>query len=167
MMDCKNRSQLGAYHDGELPADAARELARHLESCPACAAELAGLQSASELFSVFTQERMSRAALARAHEAVERDAQPSLLRIAGLLAGLAASAMVIGSAWLWEAPTAHKGHSGPLVYVQSADKDPQWLLVATTLRVDPLPQEIGNNRTQIVSEPAVATAEWILNNLER
>ena len=167
MTECNYRSRLGAYHDGELAPQPARELERHIESCPACTAELAELRNMSGLFTVFSDERMSRAALARAHNAVEREGtQPSLLRIAGLLAGLAASAMVIGSAWLWETPARPKPSHGPFAIVPTAPKDPQWLLVATTLRADPLPREMGDDRTQIVSEPAVAdAAEWMLKNL--
>jgi hypothetical protein len=169
MTECNYRSRLSAYHDGELAPQPARELERHIESCPACTAELAELRNVSALFAVFSEERMSRAALARAHDAVEGNAQPSLLRIAGLLAGLAASAMVIGTAWLWETPASPKLHHGPFVVVPTAPKDPQWLLVATTLRADPLPREVGQNRTQIVSEPAVANAgeyaDWMLKEL--
>jgi anti-sigma factor RsiW len=166
MTECNYRSRLSAYHDGELAPQPARELERHIESCPACMAELAELRNISGLFAVFSEERMSRAALAGAHDAVEGDAQPSLLRIAGLLAGLAASAMVIGTAWLSETPAMPKPHHGPIAIVSPAPKDPQWLLVATTLRADPLPREVGDNRTQIVSEPAVAdAAEWMLKNL--
>jgi anti-sigma factor RsiW len=166
MTECNYRSQLDAYHDGELAPQPAREFERHIESCPACTAELAELRNVSGLFAVFLEERMSRAALTRVHDAVEGNAQPSLLRIAGLLAGLAASTMVIGTAWLWETPASPKPPHGTVAIVPAAPKDPQWLLVATTLRADPLPREVGDDRTQIVSEPAVAdAAEWMLKNL--
>jgi len=36
------REQLGAFVDGELPDDAAREFTAHLQDCPSCAADIAG-----------------------------------------------------------------------------------------------------------------------------
>jgi anti-sigma factor RsiW len=171
MTDCTYHSRLSAYYDGELPSEAAREVESHVRACPACAAELAEIREVSELFTEFAPQRMSRAALARTHDAVEGDSQPRLLRIAGLLAGLAASAMVIGSAWLWETPTpappskayVHTGTKGTAVA-----KAPEWEMVAMTLRADPLPVHAGGAQPEIVSEPAVAlqdTTDWMLKNL--
>ena len=36
MPDCNFQSRLSAYHDGELDAETAAELKRHLPSCAAC-----------------------------------------------------------------------------------------------------------------------------------
>lgn len=36
------REQLGAFVDGELPQDSAREFTAHLQDCPSCAADIAG-----------------------------------------------------------------------------------------------------------------------------
>jgi anti-sigma factor RsiW len=44
-MECERMERrIGAWLDGELPPDQAREVAAHLERCPACAAELDGLR---------------------------------------------------------------------------------------------------------------------------
>ncbi|HWE93923.1 MAG TPA: zf-HC2 domain-containing protein [Tepidisphaeraceae bacterium] len=169
MTDCTYHSRLSAYHDGELPSEAAREVESHVSACPACAAELAEIREVSDLFTEFAPQRMSRAALARTHDAVEGDSQPRLLRIAGVLAGLAASAMVIGSAWLWETPTP-ASHPTKIVRIGTREtavaKAPEWEMVAMTLRADPLPVQTGVAQPEIVSEPAVADAvDWHLKFL--
>ncbi|MDB5295779.1 MAG: hypothetical protein JWO31_1762 [Phycisphaerales bacterium] len=50
--ECDCGELLSAYHDGELSADRAREVAAHLEGCPTCAAELADLRRFSGTFRV-------------------------------------------------------------------------------------------------------------------
>jgi len=47
-MDCRHTvERLSSYLDGELGAEEARQVRRHLGQCPRCAAELAGLQRVS------------------------------------------------------------------------------------------------------------------------
>ncbi|HEX8915000.1 MAG TPA: zf-HC2 domain-containing protein [Humisphaera sp.] len=48
--ECEFGPLVSALHDGELPADRAREVAAHAASCPACAAELAGLRRFTAAF---------------------------------------------------------------------------------------------------------------------
>ncbi len=44
-MDCLNtRELLNAYVDAELPPDLTEKVRRHLDLCPACSSEVAGLQ---------------------------------------------------------------------------------------------------------------------------
>ena len=43
--DCNTvRSHLSAYHDGELSAGQAATVAKHVESCESCAAELSAFE---------------------------------------------------------------------------------------------------------------------------
>ena len=54
-MDCEYRTRLDAFHDGELPPAAAREVERHLETCPVCAAELAEIREVADSFGGMAQ----------------------------------------------------------------------------------------------------------------
>ncbi|QDT13412.1 anti-sigma factor family protein [Planctomycetes bacterium K23_9] len=54
--DCNTvRSHLSAYHDGELSAELAATVAKHIESCESCAAELSAFES---IGSAFAQTQM-------------------------------------------------------------------------------------------------------------
>lgn len=49
--DCNTvRSHLSAYHDGELSAELAATVAKHIESCESCAAELSAFESIGSAF---------------------------------------------------------------------------------------------------------------------
>jgi anti-sigma factor RsiW len=163
-MDCQYRVRLDAYHDGELPANAARELERHLETCPACEAELAEMRELSRSFGLFASECMSRASLERAHglaEAAGYELRSPVLRIAGLLTGLAASVLVISSAWLWLAPA---GDIRPSQVVVAPARMPEWERVAMTMEARPLPGETPETHAGPMLADA-RLADWMLQNL--
>src|SRR5256885_15941087 len=101
---CHWLARVSAYHDGEMDRASLQAFERHLQSCAQCAAELAELRRVSTLFSNLAAQRMREGSIARVHEAVDHEAQPqrNLLSIGLALSGLAASALIIGMAWLAE-----------------------------------------------------------------
>jgi anti-sigma factor RsiW len=165
-MDCEYRERLNAFHDGELSPPAVRELSRHLETCPACAMELAEIREIARAFSDLAAEDISPAGVARAHEAADAAASElgsPVLRIMGLLAGLAASVLVIASAWLWAGPAPEPPQ--PQVVLLPAPT-PEWERVAMTMEVGPLTGETPD----IPGRPMLADArlaDWMLQNLSR
>ena len=63
--ECEIGPLLSPYHDGELPAARAAEVAEHVKTCPACATELDELRRLSETFAsarmpVLTPNRVQR-----------------------------------------------------------------------------------------------------------
>ena len=163
--DCPYRSRLDAYHDGELDADAQEQFQSHLMACAACAAELRQMQRVSGLFNEMADEPMSGAAVARVHDAVDAvEDEPSLGigRIAAVLTALAASVLIVGSAWLWDAPG--RPVRSPLVAGRIVPT-PAWERVAMTLRTDPLartPWEV-NDRTRLAYENRLT--RWMVRDL--
>jgi anti-sigma factor RsiW len=171
---CEFNSRLDAFHDRELDHAAAAQVAEHVKRCPACAEALAQLQRVSGLFANDREDsaaaEVSAAELLPIHAAVDREiaARPastvdrSFWRTAGMLGALAASVLIIASAWLWETPVPHQS----IGTVASAG--PAWERVATTLEVDPLPQV---NADPLVDRSALADAhgdltDWMLANLK-
>lgn len=167
MSDCEYRSRLDAFHDGELDAPAHERFERHLASCSACAAEVRELRRVARMFDAMAEEPMSVSALARVHRAVDQveDEPPlGILRIAAVLTALAASVLVIGSAWLYEAPGT--GTQPPRVVVYHPQPTAAWERVALTLEPDRLPRtawEVGD-RTRL-AEADARLAHWMLDNL--
>jgi anti-sigma factor RsiW len=171
---CEFNSRLDAFHDRELDATAAAAVAEHVRHCPACADALEQLQRVSTLFSHDREEsaaaEVSAAEILSIHAAVDRQIAGRSLspvdrnfwRTAGMLSALAASVLIIASAWLWETPAA-RPHSGAV-----ASAGPAWERVATTLDVDPLPQV---NADPLIDRSAVADAhmdvtDWMLAKLK-
>ena len=100
MSNCTYHVRLEAFHDGELDAVARIEVARHLETCPACTAELVDIRGISQLFSNAPVPRLSQISLHRLHANLNLLTDRGLLKIARILTGLAASVLVLGSLWL-------------------------------------------------------------------
>lgn len=139
--DCEFRSRVAALYDGELDPPDSNEVERHVETCVACAAELHRLRQVGRMFDAIADEPLSDAAVARIHRAVDQadvEAPLGILRIALVLTALAASVVVIGSAWLWEAPAAGTPIRPTVSIRRSAASD--WERVAVTLDPGPLPQ---------------------------
>jgi hypothetical protein len=140
---CEFGSRLGAFHDGELDADAERIVERHLASCEACRAELQEIRELSDMAGQIGIDGMSQLARRRIHKAIDGEQQyGSIFRIAGVLTGLAASVMVIGAAWLVERPD-----TGRAIVVLPPESSDKWDYLALNLRSDPLP-----------------TTQWEVNN---
>lgn len=116
-MNCKYNTMetLGAWRDGELPPERARELQRHVRECPECAASVRELDRMAALLNLLPShepdldfarrvrleaDRSGRilalpARISRAHLVLHRVAAGALVLtgvVAGVLAGLDASA---------------------------------------------------------------------------
>jgi anti-sigma factor RsiW len=169
-MDCKYRELLNAYHDGELRPDAIMQLELHLKSCQSCAAELAEISEVSQAFAGFAREPLSADALAEAHanaDSAVSDSPSPVLRMAGLLTALAASILIIASAWLREMPAPDLGSQQITV---APSPMPEWERVAMTLDTGPLSEETPQPGQPVLAEvrPAEARlADWMLQNLSR
>jgi len=165
MADCPFHWRLEAFHDGELGAQASREMESHLEMCPDCAASLEELRRMTRRFDSLKEERLTADELAAMHAAV--DASPgagrsSIFRIAVVLTGLAASVLIIGATWLRELPSTSSSPRRVVVLPAAA---PAWERVAMTLQTYPLPQRPWQRRPG----PALADsrlADWMLQDLK-
>src|SRR5687768_14319806 len=109
-MACEHLQLLDAYVDGELSPAEAERVGHHVAGCPACAAELDALRAVTRLMaSVRTSciGEPSQIALARLRRHVDgliESADNSLLWIARVFSGVAAS-VLIGGLWLVNQPT--------------------------------------------------------------
>lgn len=173
MSHCEFESKLEAWHDGELEPRDAHQMSQHLQGCPHCAAALASIRQISALFAAMRrQEKGDAAEIVRLHEAVDREmdlksplqqVDPAFWRAAAVLSGLAASVLIIASAWLWDLPRGHV-RQPPLV----AETQP-WETVAVTLRPDPLigPSGVPNDAADQtdLAEADVSAADSVLATL--
>jgi anti-sigma factor RsiW len=95
---CDNLPRVSAYHDGELPAAAAAEVERHLATCGACAAELAGYRAVSRSFASAELPKLSNPARRRLRRALDEERAASRLRIVRALTAVAASIFFVAAA---------------------------------------------------------------------
>ena len=102
MSECEHAPRISAYHDGELPESSRLDLEAHIRQCPVCAAELARLQGLSRLLAGLGRSEMPREALERVHQAVDRQPNVALVRMAEVFTAVAASILVVSSVWLWK-----------------------------------------------------------------
>jgi anti-sigma factor RsiW len=181
-MDCPHRKRLDAYHDGELGDAETRDLERHLETCTSCAAELDEIHKVSEAFAGLVPTDVSPGAMARAHAAAEdafeqaaaAEGRRLLVRVAGVLTGLAASVLVVASAWLLEPPAAPTGNVDVAVAPRPA-RGPaaEWERIAMTLDAGPLlsdsPDAPGRLALAAVASDGDEgrVADWMLRSLNR
>ena len=113
MSDCKYNQFVSAYHDGELDPQTLRDVEAHVGTCCLCAAELAEVRRVSGLIQSSARDRQAvdsprRDEMRRIHRAVSRTASAEndrpIFRIAGAFSAIAASVLIISSAWLLELP---------------------------------------------------------------
>lgn len=100
MGDCEKAHLLGAYHDGELPPDACRELERHLAGCSQCAAELQRIGELTRMLSCLGQVRIPAETLGRLHRAADALPTVAVRRMAGVLSSVAAIVLTVCTAGL-------------------------------------------------------------------
>ena len=176
-MECDQTQRLNAFHDGELSARDAAEVVRHLEACSACRAELETLQRMSRVFAALPTPSISAAALSRAHALVDRvasldsmaDAEPavdsSVRRMAFALTSLAASILIIATAWMFVGDPGETNAQPQIAIVQQ----PQWERVAMTLRADrfDLPEGSPTQMLADASSNDARVADWMIRSLSR
>ena len=133
--NCEFQSRLGAYLDGELDAAQQAQVESHLAACEDCRTQLDEIRELSRLAQNFEAGEMSLGAVRRIHRAIDADQQFSIFRVATVLSGLAASALVIGAAWMAELPGGGSSIHSPVVVIHQ-DQLSHWEKVAVN---GPLP----------------------------
>jgi anti-sigma factor RsiW len=125
---------ISAYLDDELdPRDRAR-VAEHLRHCDSCAAQLQAMSESSRLIREYPLGEMSSRERTWLHAAIDQEAadQP-VWRLGFALGTVAASILIISSAWLIEL-----GGAPPRDIARSLAPAPAWERVAMTLRAEPV-----------------------------
>ena len=104
MINCDWTTQVGPYHDGELPTPDREEMEAHLATCPACSAELESLRRLSDRFGLLGDEDLSVGLRRRMHASVARLRRDLTVRRFALRVSAVAAAVVIAcGAALWHA----------------------------------------------------------------
>lgn len=165
MTFCPTTEILGTYHDGEIDVAAADDVRGHVAICLRCQGELDEMKALSmaiaedaeslavlpiELSRIQTTVRMS---------VRKTDARTSLRRTAAFLGALAASVLIIATAWLvdLERTAAQSGSVGAAVAVA-----PDWERLASTLRAEPRPGVTGDMSPYSLRYAVVV--DWMLRN---
>lgn len=158
MSDC-DPQLLSAYIDGELlPVDRDR-MEAHVRNCPACAQELELLRGLSSALRDVQFDELNASELRQIHSAIDESADQPILRLGLTLSAIAASILVVGSAWLMELPGASRT---PAV---ATTPSPSWEQMAMTLSPGPL-MEAGGGGNEIQLARA-DFADWMLDGLRK
>lgn len=109
MPECAYQTSLASYYDGQARPELAGEIQRHLPACLACSEELGRLSRLSQELATIRPEPIHPDELARLHEAVRGVEDHALedrgvLRLVAGLSAMAASVLIIGTAWLYDGP---------------------------------------------------------------
>lgn len=105
--ECSFQSRLSAFHDGELDSETSARLEAHLADCESCREALGGIRAVSRLLGTPGSGRLSQIGLARLHETADSAAGGrSIFPLAKTMIAVAASILIIASAWLAEIPPA-------------------------------------------------------------
>jgi anti-sigma factor RsiW len=128
----QTKNKLFAFYDGELPVAERREVAAHLEICPACREEHRRWSAAAALFFRPSQPQASEAFVRRVMARVEAEAHPS--PFSGLFA------------WRWLAPAVGAGLAAlALTVLVPRDDSPistETLLLASAVENGGVAQEL-------------------------
>jgi anti-sigma factor RsiW len=100
---CERTARVGAYHDGELTAEEARQMEEHLRICPVCAQELEQLRSLSRFLAAAPTARIAPDAVERLHARVGVVRESVVIRLASALTAVAAAVLAVCTVWLWQA----------------------------------------------------------------
>ena len=171
MAQCEMHPLLNAYHDGELSAVQAREVAAHVAGCAQCADALLEMTAVSRLLSGLKDDpEVTPAQLASMHRAFDDAVDSSLARpsrsfwrTAALISGLAASVLIVATTWLLETPGPTPSVTTPVV------ASAPWETVALNLRADPLPYSgpASFETTTAFAQADTQMADWMIENLNR
>ena len=104
MTSCDFEILIGPYHDQELEEDRAAEMAKHIVDCRSCAEHLAEVRRISGVINRIPLDPISGIERSRMYQLVDqlprRATESAIIRMAGSLAALAASVLLITSIWL-------------------------------------------------------------------
>lgn len=163
---CGFSRRLGALHDDELPSGAARAVRTHLAACGACQRQWMEIEQLSLLARQVASEGMSLAAMQRILGAIDEEPAGaySILRLAGVLSALAASALVVGGVWLSELSDPPPAVRPVVIRHDAAD----WEKVASSFDVGgrlPLGSDAAAGDRQAVADGRLV--DWMLKSLDR
>ncbi|MGA3066677.1 MAG: zf-HC2 domain-containing protein [Tepidisphaeraceae bacterium] len=151
MADCEFQNSLMAYSDGQLDEPSRAQVERHLQECPACAAELAQLRALSRNVGAVlaAQPGLSQIARHRLHAKLDSVMDDGILRAARFISAIAACVLAGCSIWLVRG---HQLSPAPPPWVDVASQSDTsiassdntspaavWYLASATNRPDELP----------------------------
>ena len=146
MSACKHIWEVGVYHDGELPPEAARRLEAHLVQCALCAQELRELRSLSRVLKSAALPDAPAKVIERLHQKVAATGEAAVITLVERLTAAAAAILIaVCAAWMW---SVFRGSESSAAAAKS------WEWAAVTLR-----EEASGDTQQI--------AQWIVDNLSR
>ena len=157
---------LSAYLDNELAPAARAQVEEHLSECSSCAAELESLRRLSNSFATYPYQDLTDVEVEHLHDVLDESVDAPIWRLAGTLGVIAASILIVATAWLVELPThANRSNTATVARAPIAAPAP-WEQAAMTLRVDapayspdsPMPFE----STQFAD---AQFADWMLRGL--
>jgi anti-sigma factor RsiW len=155
MTPCPTSNELSAYHDGQLPADRRDAIASHLAACSSCTLELSRLVALSQLFAQTVRPHLSQIARYRLHAAADAAMERGLIRIGWSLSGIAASVLIVGSAWLMQAGSLQQQS----IPQQTAETAPPWVGVARTSDAETVIQDARTPAAAIYLADASADSQ--------
>jgi len=175
MSGCNFESRLDAFCDGEMNATDYAAFQQHLNGCAACSATVARTERVSQLFAGMREqaaEKVEADEIARLHAAVDREMNRSVFQVdrsfwrtAGLISGLAASVLIVASAWLTETQPPVHFVNGPVTPAVQKQAELDQLALGGSLY--PLPSAAPE---ALPGQPALADADnvtdWMLENLK-
>lgn len=153
MSQCSYQTSLEAYQDGQAGLEMAREIESHALTCAACSAELNRLMQLSELLRTARPEGIRADELARLHEAVESVEDRGIIRMVFGLSAVAASILIISTAWLYDVP--QRGPVGP--YVVGHVVEQPWERMASVGH--PVVPEVRPSGTAMANQE---TIDWMI-----
>jgi anti-sigma factor RsiW len=167
MPDCEFTMLLQAYHDGQLSAARMREAEQHVSVCAACAAELDRLRDLSHTLAAVRPEPIWQDELARLHDVIstytaeERDDR-RILRLGVGLSAVAASILIISTAWLYDGPVGNPSHLTPNTpsNLQTARTQEPWENVAVG-RIEQTAGERPTGTARINN-----TTDWMIGGMK-
>ena len=144
MTACKHTYEVGAYHDGELPPEAARRLEAHLAQCAVCAQELRELRSLSRVLKDAPLPDPPAKVIERLHQTVAATGEAAVITLVERLTAAAAAILIaVCAAWMW---SVFKGSESSAATANSW----QWTAVTLHAETPSDPQQI---------------AQWIVDDL--
>jgi anti-sigma factor RsiW len=161
MRECPFESRLGAYHDDELDAQTSDRLAAHLTDCPQCSSSLQAIRQMSRMIASAPTRPVSQIGMARLHAVADAAAkQGTVFPLAKALLAIAASLLIIGSAWLVEMPGRNATQT-PVVDPRSFDELDS---LATGGRLI-LPANIARDTDVAVRQQGFE--QWMIDNITK
>jgi anti-sigma factor RsiW len=143
MANCGFENKIAAYHDGELDAAQRANVEMHLSQCEDCRRALSELRAMAGLLATSEQPRLSQISRFRLHRSVDAAMEQGLLRLAWMMSGIAASVLLLGSAWLMKVNDSAQA--------QAPAEAPPWVSVS-----------LASSRDPVVRDAASPAAQWYL-----